>query len=101
MKWTWKKYKVQDVQDDVYTIVDDENNTYKVRINFSELEVVVGDYLTMSSFSFHELTDYGLSKYTYGPLNTKFSKKLDADHQYEKMTIEHNGTEIIYQRYYG
>lgn len=101
MKWTWQKYKVLDVQDDVYTIVDESNNESKVRIHFYDLNVTVGDYLTISSFSFHELTAYGLSKYYYGPLGTKYSKKLDKDHEYEKLTIEHNGENVVYQRYYG
>ena len=34
-------------------------------------------------------------------MGTKFSKKLDADHEYEKLIIEHNGETITYQRYYG
>ena len=101
MKWTWQKYKVLDVQDDIFKIADENDNEFKIRIHFYDLDVTVGDVLTISSFSFHELTAYGLSKYYYGPMGTKFSKKLDADHEYEKLIIEHNGETITYQRYYG
>ncbi len=101
MNWTWSKYKVIDIQDNVYTVVNEKNESFSFSLFFYDLEVFVGDYLTVSSIYFHKFTDYGLEKYYFGPLNTKFSKKLTPFTDYEKIIIEQDGKEVTYQRYYG
>ncbi|MBQ8132564.1 MAG: hypothetical protein IJ193_08745 [Bacilli bacterium] len=101
MNWTWLRFQITDLQDDVYTVINENNETYQFRLHFYDLDLSVGDYLVVSSIYFLKFTEFGLEKYYFGPLNTQFSKKIDADHEYEKMMIEHGDGVIIYQRYYG
>ena len=85
------KLRVIDKNKYDYLLEDNENNKYKINIEFYDIEVNIGDYIYLNEKILDEKNIY-----TFGPLiEDKNIKEEDI------IKIIKNNEEIYLQRYYG
>ena len=89
-----KKVKITNIEANLYTLQSD-SITYELHITFiGDKKPEINDFLYIPS---KILTEKNL--YTYGPLNSKYSKNIDSQEEY--IIILTPNEEYYLQRYYG
>lgn len=87
-----KKLIIKNINEYNYTLVDNDNNSHNLNIEFYGFAPDVGDTIYLSEKNLHE----GVL-YSYGHISDEYTQKDDKD----IVKIIH-GDDIVYmQRYYG
>lgn len=84
-----KKVQVVKINNYIYTLEDNDKNTYDINIEFYDTEVNVGDYIFIDDKVLEEANIY-----TYGPI-------IENNDLEDLIKIVKDDKEIYLQRYFG
>lgn len=98
-----KKLEITKVDNYEYYLKDKNNNEYNFNIEFQSIDIKpkIGDYIYISD----ELLDKNYIEYskfyTFGPLNSKYGRKIIDENSPDVIKIETNNNSIYLKRLYG
>lgn len=93
--------QVQDINNDIYELIDKDNNKYKFKIYFNNINCTDIKYINMSiellDPNYYEYSD----TYTFGPIGKKYGRVLTNKTIQDLIMIDTDNNKIYLQRYYG
>ena len=95
------KLQVQEVDNDKYTLIDDNSNQYTFNLYFYEIDSSNINNIYMSK----ELLDSNYYEYSntynFGPIGKVYGRKLSNKTIQDVIILDKDNDKIILQRYYG
>ena len=100
-----KKLKIIEINDVKYTLIDDEEKTYSLVIDFLDVKRLPkeNDIIIIDERLFdREYEDYCFM-YTFGDINSKYGRNKDTLQEVETMKIVYSddSKEVLLKRLYG
>lgn len=93
--------RVQSIDNNTYELIDKDNNKYKFKLYFNNIDSTDINYIYMN----HKLLDPNYyeysSTYTFGPIGKQYGRVLTNKTVQDLIMIDINNNKIYLQRYYG
>ena len=91
------KLIIKNIDNHLYYLKDDKNNSYEIIIEFQKLNEIprINDYIHISKSLLNE------KMITLGPLGSAYGRKMTNSSDDDIAILEIKGEKIYLQRYYG
>lgn len=97
------KLQIKNMNNYEYELIDDGNNTYKIRLEFYDLgkAININDYIFMSEKLLDPNYEEYSNFYRFGKLNSEYGRKINSEDNIDIIGIKKDDDLIYLQRYYG
>ena len=97
------KLKIKNIDDGVFTLVDDSNFEYNINIEFLDIQEQpkIGDFIYFSAQLLDSKYPGYSTFYTFGSLNNKYGKEIDVNMEKDIIIYETADKRIFLKRLYG
>lgn len=96
-----KKLQVQNIDNNIYELIDEDNNIYRFGIVFNSINCndIKNIYMSYELLNpdYYEYSEF----YTFGPIGKKYGRILTNKTIQDIIMVESDDKKIYLQRYYG